>query len=322
MTSRRICVLGGTGFVGRHLICELTRRGYATRVVTRRRERHRELLVFPTCEIVEGNVHDLPELTDRMRGCDATVNLIGILNEGRGKGQTFAAAHAELPAKVGEACRFNRISRLLHMSALRASEAGPSTYLSTKHRGEETAHAWAKEGVQVTTFRPSVIFGPDDGFFNRFATLLLVTPWIFPLACARSRFAPVYVQDVVRAFADSLDNESTYGKRYNLCGPRVYSLHELVAYTAEVMGLHRRVVGLSDRLARLQARLLERVPGKPFSTDNYLSLQVDSVCENDAPGFDALNIEPTNLEAIVPTYLGGRGRQGRYTRFRGTARRS
>ena len=321
MAFRRICVLGGTGFVGRHLVCELSRRGYTTRVVTRRRERHRSLLVFPTCEVVEGNVHDLPELTDRMRGCDATVNLVGILNERGREGDTFAAAHAELPAKVGEACRFNRISRLLHMSALRAGESGPSEYLKTKHRGEEAIHAWANESLQVTTFRPSVIFGPDDDFFNRFAALLVVTPWLFPLACARSRFAPVYVRDVARAFADSLENEATHGVRYNLCGPRVYSLHELVAYTAEIMGLRRRVVGLSDRLSRAQARVLERVPGKPFSTDNYLSLQVDSVCE-EGPGFDALGIEPTNLEAVVPTYLGTRGRQGRYARFRAAAGRS
>lgn len=319
MKTKRICVLGGSGFVGGHLCAVLARRRFHIRVLTRRRERSRHLLVFPTVELVESDVHYASKLSVHFRDCDAVINLVGILNEGSGANRRFEQTHALLPAKVTEACQFNGVGRLLHMSALGVDKEGPSNYLKTKAAGEEAAHAAERDGIAVTSFRPSVIFGPDDDFFNRFASLLALSPFVFPLACPNSRMAPVYVEDVCRAFADSLNEKSTFGKRLELCGPRTYTLKELVEYTAKVAGLKRKVIGLNDKLSKLQALVLERVPGKPFSYDNYLSLTKDSVCAQN--GFEQLGITPTAVEAIVPSYLGNQNRSARYQNLRGTAGR-
>ena len=319
MKITRVCILGGSGFVGRHLCAELARRRLQIRVLTRRRERSRHLLVFPTLELVETNIHHASKLSVHFRGCDAVINLIGILNEGSSETQRFQGIHAELPAKVSEACQFSGVKRVLHMSALGVDPEGPSQYLKSKAAGEEAAHDAENHGIAVTSFRPSVIFGPDDNFFNRFASLLSLSPFVFPLACPGSRMAPVYIEDVCRAFADSLEQRATFGKRFELCGPRTYTLKALVQYTARVAGLKRIVIGLSDPLSKLQARVLERVPGKPFSYDNYLSLTKDSVCAQN--GFEQLGIAPTAVEAIVPTYLGNQTRFRRIQDFRSTAGR-
>ena len=319
MTVRKVCVLGGTGFVGRHLCCELSRRKLQIRVLTRRRERRRDLIVIPNLELVEVDVHSVAGLSVQMKGCDAVVNLTGILNERRGPGQDFTSVHGELPAKIAEACRYNHISRLLHMSALGASSDGPSKYLKYKAEGENAVHRWADQGLNVTSFRPSVLFGTDDDFFNRFATLLAMSPIVFPLACPTARMSPAYVEDVARVFADSLERKSTYGQRYDLCGPKQYTLQELVEYTAHQTGIEARILPLGDTLSRLQARVLEWAPGKPFSRDNYLSLQKDGVCENN--GFSEFGIQPTSIECIVPSYIGHQGKMDVYREFRRTAGR-
>ncbi len=319
MTIRKVCVLDGTGFVGRHLCCELSRRKLQIRVLTRRRERRRDLIVIPSLELVEADVHSVADLSVQMKGCDAVVNLIGILNERRRPGQDFASVHGELPSKLAEVCRYNRIGRLLHMSALGASSNGPSNYLKYKSEGENAVHRWADQGLHVTSFRPSVLFGPDDDFFNRFATLLAMSPIVFPLACPNARMSPVYVENVARVFADSLERKSTYGQRYDLCGPKQYTLRELVEYTAQAAGIKTRILPLGDTLSRLQARVLEWVPGKPFSRDNYLSLQVDGVCEKN--GFTEFGIHPTSLECIVPSYIGDEGKMDFYRDLRRAAGR-
>lgn len=314
MDFKKICILGGTGFVGRHLASELARRGYRMRVLTRRRFRHRDLLIFPTLELIEADIHDPGDLAARLEGCDAVVNLVGILNESGPPGADFRRVHVELPGKVAGACKQNGIARLLHMSALNASPEAPSAYLKSKAEGENAVHEASDGRLAVTSFRPSIIFGRDDAFFNRFATLLRVSPFVFPLACPQARLAPVAVDNVVDAFVRALTDKSTFGKRYELCGPRQYTLRELVQYTAQLIGVRRRVLGLNAGLSRLQARVLERLPGKPFSVDNYLSLQVDSVCAEN--GLEALGITPISIEGTVPLYLGRHGRNLLYERLR------
>lgn len=319
MKAHTICILGGTGFVGRHLASRLARDGHRIRILTRRRIRHRELLVLPTVEVVEANAHDLAVLKKQFAGCDTVINLVGILNEKGRTGQGFYRAHVELPRKVIEACRACGVTRLLHMSALGADAAyGPSHYQRSKGEGENLVHA--THGLDVTSFRPSVIFGADDSFFNRFAQLLKLTPLFFPLACPQTRFAPVWVGDVVEAFARALDNTACYGQRYDLCGPRSYTLKELVQYTARTLGLRRRIIGLGKGLSQLQAALLEWAPGKPFSRDNYLSMQRDSVCEGEFPA--VFGFTPTSLESLVPTYLVPRSERLRYGEHRRLARRN
>lgn len=299
MTLHTIGILGGSGFFGHHLCARLAEEGHQLRVLTRRREDHRDLLVLPTLELVECNVHDLEALTQAIAGCDVVINLVGILNERGHDGSGFQRAHVELPQKVIEACRANNIHRLLHMSAHGAdAEHGLSYYQRTKGEGERLVH---DSGLTVTTFRPSIMFGEHDSFFNRFGGLLKLIPVVFPLACAGTRFAPVFAGDVVEAYALSIDNPETYGKGYDLCGPRTYTLQQLVGFTARQLGLKRLIIPLPDMVSRIQANLLEYFPGKPFSRDNYLTMQRDNICSGEFPA--EFGIIPRSIESIVPQYL-------------------
>jgi uncharacterized protein YbjT (DUF2867 family) len=304
MHQRRICILGGTGFLGRHITRRLAAAGHAVTIITRRRERQRDLLVLPTVQLVQGDVHNLTLLQRQFEDQDAVINLVGILNEKGHDGKGFERAHVLLADKVVHACRDSGVPRLLHMSALHASVTAPSHYLRTKGLGEKRVLESASPHLHVTVFRPSVIFGEQDSFTNRFAQLLRWMPGVFPLACPNARFQPVYVEDVAQVFVAALDRQSTHGQRYDLCGPRAYSLRELVEYLVTLSGRPCRIIGLNRRLSWLQAALLEYVPYKPFSLDNFLSLQVDSVCQSGFPTVFGLN--PTCLEDVVPRYLGVR----------------
>lgn len=296
----RICVLGGTGFVGRSLVARLAAIGHRPTVISRRRERHRELLVLPTGNIVNGDVHDPQVLLTAFKDADVVINLVGILNEKGRDGKEFARVHAELPEKVVHACASAGVRRLLHMSAINADQSGPSHYLKTKGQGEHVVHR-ASTAIEVTSFRPSVIFGRHDSFTNRFATLLRRVPLIFPLACPDARFQPIHVEDVATVFVRSLGDTQTFGQRYNLCGPKSYSMLEVVTYIASLLELKRRIVGLTPWQSRLQANFMEYVPGKPFSRDNYQSLQIDSVCSGGFP--EVFDLTPRSLEEVAPSYL-------------------
>lgn len=316
-----LCIFGGTGFVGRHLARALTAAGHRLRIPTRHPERHRDLRVFPGVTLLAGDVvHDGSVMRKALDGCDIAINLIGILNERRDNGKEFHALHVALVEHMLNACREKRVSRFLHMSALNADAAnGSSYYLRTKGEGENRVHA--ASGIEATSFRPSVIFGRDDHFTNRFAALLRKAP-ILPLACARSRFAPVHVEDVVQAFVRSLDKPAAIGQRYDLCGPKEYSLLEIVEYLNRELGLNRLILPLGPRLSKLQARILQHFPGKPFTLDNWRSLQTDSVCpEGDRVLREIFGLEPTPLEAAVPLYLRPDTLRAHYTRWRQTARR-
>lgn len=317
-TVHNICILGGSGFVGSHLVARLARDGHRIKVLTRRSERHKDLLVLPTVELAEANVHDLEALKREFTGRDVVINLVGILNAKQRDGSGFYTAHVEFPRKVIEACRAAGIKRLLHMSALGAdAEQGPSHYQRSKGQGERLA--LSADDLHVTAFRPSVIFGPGDSFLNRFGGLLKISPGFFSLPCGGARFAPVYVGDVAEAFARAIDNPACHGKSYELCGPREYTLKELVQYAARVLGLHRFIISLGNRPSRLMAEIMEWLPGKPFSRDNYLSMQVPNVCSGEFPAL--FGIEPTPLESVVPFYLGKANQRSRYDEFRQAAGR-
>ena len=312
MNNKGICILGGTGFVGSHLASRLTEDGYVIKILTRRRERHRDLLVLPTTRVIEANVQDTAQLNTHFRGCDAVINLIGILNETSHDGSGFRKAHVELAEKVLQACKNTGVSRLIHMSALNADPSeGSSHYLRTKGEAEQHLLTTSNDEVNVTCFRPSVIFGPGDSFLSRFVGLLRITPVMFPLACPNARFAPIYVGDVVDAFAEALADKSTFGKSYDLCGPHDYSLKDLVKYAAEVSGQQRWIIGLPDWLSKLQAMVMEYVPGKPFSLDNFRSLTLDSVCPDTKRC-------PTSVESVAPVYVGRRNIHNQLQEFRGT----
>lgn len=320
MSYETICVLGGTGFVGQHLVNRLTNHGYKVRILTRRRERHRSLIVNPDVALIEADIHDIDSLVQNFSVADAVINLAGILNENGKRGEGFQRIHVELPRKIVAAALTSGTRRLLHMSALNAdANETDSLYLKSKGAGEDLVHAAADKGLVVTSFRPSVIFGQGDSFFNRFATLLNISPLLFPLACPNSRFAPVCVHDVAEAICRSLD-DATSGERLDLCGPDVLTLKELVEYTGKQLGKHCYIMGLGDSMSRMQARILGVMPGKPFTMDNYHSLQKDSVCINNA--LPSLGIKPTPITSVVPGYLAGKNARGRYQEFRRHSRRS
>lgn len=299
MRTKTICILGGAGFVGQHLVRRLGQSGWHCLVPTRRPHRHRDLKLVQHLSLVPVPRLDQATLTEQFAGCDAVVNLVGILNEEGSS--TFERVHVELVRELTAAAQEADVPRLIQMSALNAdATGGGSAYLRSKGAGEDLAHQ--AEGLQVTSVRPSVIFGRSDSFFNRFASLLELTPGVFPLACPDARFAPVWVGDVCEAIARALDDSRTIGRRYDLCGPRVLSLEELVEQTASWIGRRCLLIGLNDRASRWQAKLFERLPGKPFTMDNYWSMQTPSICgEHD--GLLELGIHPSDIETIVPTYL-------------------
>jgi NADH dehydrogenase len=291
-------------------------------VATRDRERAKEsLILLPTVEVTVADIHDPAQLAFVLRGAEAVINLVGVLHEGRGPA-SFQAAHVELTRKVVAACKAGGVSRLLHMSALGADPAGPSRYQRSKGEAEAVVR---ESGLAWTIFRPSVIFGRGDGFLNLFAKLLRVAP-VVPLACPDTRFQPVHVEDVAAAFGRSLEDLASVGKSYDLGGPRVYRLRELVEYVGEITGRRRRIIGLPDGLSWLQAAMMEVPPLKQvlrsldmlMTRDNYYSMKVDNVCAGDFP----FGIAPTALEAVAPGYLGDRGPRRRYDGFRERARRN
>lgn len=315
---RRICILGGTGFVGRHITARLVDRNYHVRILSRDPSRHRDLMVLPTVEIVRADVHDPATLVRAFGDADAVINLVGILNESGHDGSGFRRAHVELAAKVLAACRETGVGRLLHMSALGADVNAPSYYLRTKAEAEQLL-PMTPDGMPATTvFAPSVIFGPNDTFINRFARLLKLTP-VLPLPFADARLAPVYVGNVADAFICGLTRRDAIGRRYALYGPETYTMRELIDYTATLIGVRRIVIGLPDWAAHLQASVLEHVPGKPFSLDNYRSFKAGGVSAES--GLAALSLQPASLEAEAPNYLAGDNQRGRYNHYRAVAGR-
>ncbi len=312
MTSLNICVLGGGGFVGSHLVPLLVARGHRVVVATRRRERVKHLLVLPSAEVVEADIHDPAALRGLFNGMDVVINLVGILHETRPG--AFQHAHEELPRKVSAACAAAAVPRLLHMSALGADPASKSRYQQSKAAGE----ALARQLPGATVFRPSVIFGPGDSFLSLFAGLLALAP-VVPLAGAAARFQPVFVGDVARAFADALERPDTRGQVYDLCGPRVYTLAELVRLTASTLGLCRTVLPLNETASYWFARLMELKPGEKIMTrDNFYAMQSDNLCPTGCtPAFGI----PTALESVIG-YLKEAGPRRDYTAFRSGAGRN
>jgi uncharacterized protein YbjT (DUF2867 family) len=315
MDIASVCILGGTGFVGRSIADHAGRRGLRVRVLTRYAPNAAPITVLPTVEIMVGNPRDPQALESAFADMDAVVNLVGILHPGRRSG--FREAHVELPRRVAEACRAAGVQHLLHMSALGASASAPSEYLRSRAEGEAAVRA-AGGLPPCTMFRPSVVFGEKDHFLNMFAKLVSLFP-IVPLAGAKARLQPVWVEDVARSFVACLGDPRTFGQTYELCGPKAYSLEELVRFVADTLGRRRAIVPLPPGLGRLQAAVFEHLPGKLLTRDNLRSLSVDNVCSGPFPRI--FGFEPASLEAVAPEYLAGTATRARYPRYRHNAGR-
>ncbi len=317
MQIETVCIIGGAGFVG-HCIADLAcAAGHRVRVVTRARSRARDLTVLPTLEVMVANVNDEKGLARAVEGMDAVINLAGILKpSGRA---TFESVHVELPRRIGQAARKAGVRRFVHMSALGASAQGPSEYLRTKGKGETAVRTGPSE-TAWTIFRPSVIFGENDNLTNLFATLARISP-VIPLARAQARFQPVWVEDVARALVASLRDGRTFRQSYDLGGPHVYTLEEMVRFVVQTLGLKRSVMALPDPVAKMQAFTFEHLPGKLISRDNLLSMSVDNICSGPFPG--VFGFTPSAMEAVAPEYLTpGSTPRARYDRYRYLAGRT
>lgn len=336
-----ILVIGGTGFLGSAVVRELARRpasaNFQFTLPTRRRDKAKHLLVLPTADVVDADAHDPATLARLMQGQDAVISLVGILKGGEpgrlppsplpreggddgsprgGSGNVagpalgrpgdrapygpgFARAHVELPRKIAAAAKAAGVRRVLHVSALQAAADAPSGYLRSKAAGEAVLR---EAGLDLTIFRPSVIFGPGDAFLNLFARMARIAPF-FPLAGADARFQPVWVEDVATTIADSLARAESIGASYDLCGPTQYSLRQLVEYAAAAGGHPRLVIGLPQAVAWLQAWAMEFIPNGPMTRDNIRSMRVASVCDSGC-GLPFGRVA-TPLELVAPTYLRG-----------------
>ncbi|CAN5468335.1 complex I NDUFA9 subunit family protein [soil metagenome] len=297
-----ILILGGSGFVGRSLCDKLVERsggaGGSIIVPSRRPARAKHIQLLPTVQVPQADIHDEPQLTRLLAGCDAVINLVAILH---GSQADFQHVHVELPRKLVRACRAAGVRRMVHVSALGASESAPSRYLRSKAAGE--AVLTAADNLDLTLLRPSVIYGEQDHFMNLFAALQTVLP-VFPLAGAEAQFQPVWVQDVAEAITRCIDEPGTIGQTLECAGPEVFTLKQLVQLAGRAAGHERPVIALPDGVGRLQAGFMEMLPGQPLmSRDNLDSMRSPNVASGHLPGLARLGITPAAIGGIAPTYL-------------------
>ena len=289
-----ILILGGSGFVGRAICSKLVMAGHSITVPTRKRDNARALFPLPSVTVVEANVYDANALAHLAHGKDAVINLVGILNG------NFERAHVTLTQNAVATCQTAGVSRYIHMSALGASEDGPSAYQKSKARADAIVR---DSGLNFTIFAPSVIFGRGDSFLTKFANMVGFLPPLMPMMLpgASARFQPVWVDDVARAFVASIGDKSSLGQRYELVGPKVYTLKELVAYVMLLAHNKHMIIGLPGFATYILASVLQYVPTQPLTPDNVKSMSVDNVSAAPFPAFAGC---ATALEDVAPGYLG------------------
>ena len=317
---KKVLVLGGTGFVGRAVCEHLSAHSPSLRIVvpTRRTQHAKRLTALPTVEVVQADVHDDAALARLVPGCDAVVNLVAILH---GSAAAFDKVHVQLPRHLAQACSAAKVLRMVHVSALGVGaevNAAPSNYLRSKTAGE---HVLEQSGLQLTLLRPSVIFGAEDSFLNLFAKLQAFAPFM-PLAGSSALFQPVWVDDVASAIVHALQHPDSIGKTYELAGPSVYTLAELVRLAGRWSGHERPVLPLPEFIGRMQALAMELLPGPTLmSRDNVDSMKLPNVASGKLPGLAELGITPAALEAIAPGYLGSQHGRAKLEKLRAGARR-
>lgn len=314
MQIKQVSVLGGSGFVGSAVVAALQKAGYAVNVLTRRPSKAKHLILLPNVKVTACDIFDDEALYKALKGSDAVINLVGVLHQS--KRFSFDRMHHQLPARLGKVCKSLSIKRFIQMSSLGANHRAPSEYQQSKAAGEKALKAM--EGLLLTTFRPSVIFGKQDQFINLFATLAIWLPVIL-LAKPETKFQPVWVEDVADSIVKSLDMLDTVGQTYELAGPKVYTFRELIQLILNTLKVKRCVIGLNDTLSYFQAFLMELLPIKLMSRDNVKSMEVDNISQYPFPAI--FDIEPTALETEIEEMLVDATPRGAYHRFRQTAAR-
>ncbi len=314
MNNSPVLVLGGSGFVGRHVCEQLVRAGYRVTVPTRRASRAACVQTLPGLTVIEADVHDDAALAGLMAGHAAVVNLIAVLH---GDEARFERVHVQLPQRIARAMRQAGMARLVHVSALGANLQGPSMYQRSKAKGEAVLQS---AGLELTVLRPSVIFGAEDKFLNLFADLQQILPFM-PLAGSSTKFQPVWVNDVAAAIVRSLQGRNAIGQTIEATGPETFTLGELVKRSGQWAGVKsgkgRPVIPLPHWVGWLQALAMEMLPGEPLmSRDNLASMKVDNVASGQLPSLQALCITPAAMSAVAPTYLGHKGPRSRLEELR------
>lgn len=313
---RRIVVFGGTGFLGTHLVRALASDDFEIVIPSRRPARHKELLVLPSLQVMQADIRNKDEVDQIVENADIVVNLVGILNESK-KRNTFERIHAVFPAELADSCLKHKVSQLLHVSSIGAAIDAPSAYLRSKGAAEAKLKECMDKGLSITIFRPSVIFGANDSFTRKFELLLRLAKGVFLLVCPEAQMQPVYVKDVVQCMIRAIDEPAAVGQIYELGGPEVLTLFEIVSRIDEMTGGHHKIIRLSQAQSSMLASFIQYVPGKFFTPDNLLSLQVPNVCSSQLP--DWFGYQPRSFADVAATYL--QARSNRFDRYRRHARR-
>ena len=303
----KIIILGGTGFIGSQLSAKLAPLCDQICVLTRNVEANKDLKLIPNLEIIQTNVLEERNLNTIFSGSDVVINTIGILNEFN-KDNTFEIMHFGLTKKISNAIKLNKIKRYLHISSLNADPRAISQYLITKGLAENYIQSETSSFCNTTIFRPSIVFGEADSFFNKFSTILKYSP-VFPLACPNSKFMPIYVNELTDFMIDTIKDNKTYGQKIDVTGPNEYTFRQLIDITLKALKIRRLIIPLNYTLSKLQAAVFQRLPGKLFTIDNFLSLQIDS-CSRE--GFKG----KLSLEDIVPGYLNFSSKQKHFENLR------
>ncbi len=312
MAARIVTVFGGSGFIGRYLVQRLARHGWIVRVAVRRPDR--ALFLKPMGAVgqitpVAASLRHEGSVAAAVAGADAVVNLVGVLH-GRGA-NSFAAIHVEGAARVAQAARAAGAKTFVQMSALGADPDSPAEYGRSKAAGErEVREVFAAASVA----RPSIVFGPEDDFFNRFAAMARLSPALPLIGGGRMRFQPIYVGDVADAAAAALENPGFAGQTFELAGPRIYTFKELMELLLAAIGRRRLLLPVPFPVATIQAAILGLLPHPPLTLDQLRLLKTDNVLTGKLPGLTELGIQPTGLEAILPSYLETYRRGGHFAR--------
>jgi uncharacterized protein YbjT (DUF2867 family) len=313
---QKITVLGGSGFLGSSLVARLDNLGYQVTVIARRRETAKHLILLPKVHVIECDLNDKQQLKNLLEGSDVVINLVGILHE-QGNA-TFEQMHHQLPRRLAQVCDELGIPRLIHLSALQASASAPSKYLRSKAAGEEAVNEYSKK-LNTTIFRPSVIFGKFDNFFNLFANLVRYLP-VMLLAKPNAKFQPIWVEDVVTCIVNVINSRVSFGKVYEIGGPQIYTFKELIQKVMAIMDIERPIVGLNNKLSYLQAFFMELLPVKLMSRDNVKSMEVDNVTSRNHANELGVSLMP--LEAVLPEYVSNQTPRNAYLGYRTAAGRA
>jgi NADH dehydrogenase len=303
----KVVILGGTGFIGAQLATKLSPKSKKIIIPTRNTESNLGLKMIPNLEIVRTDIKDERSINLLLEDADLVINTVGILNE-INEDNSFDKIHYQLPKKVSNSIKKNKVKRFMHISSLNADPKSIGKYLKSKGKAEDFLISETSSFCNLTIFRPSIVFGESDSFFNKFASLLKFLP-IFPLACPNAKFMPVYVEDLTDFMISTINNIDSYGKKIDVTGPGEYTFRELIDHTLAALKIRRVIIPLNSFLSRLQASVFEKLPGKLFTMDNYQSLQIDSCSDEGFKG-------SSSLEDIIPQYLNIKTKQERFEKLR------